>query len=173
MTKQVIGPRIPRSWLELLDDENWDVVDSEIESRVSQDLLKTCASFEPVSELGCCQVGMTAFVVGDVNAVCTLKCAHRRQLLAARALNGRYLLIRALPFPGTKTIGDENIDDVVVLSVLQFSDVQFASSPTLGFPLERRVSLMLITMPVASTWSLSRKSAPPTPRRGIRPRVPA
>ena len=83
------------------------------------------------------------------------------------------------------------IDDLVILSVLQFSDVHVASSPievqradalydflqmptnagksgstlavefwgghldgvagTLGFPLERRVSLMLITMLVAST----------------------
>ena len=26
VTKQVIGPRIPRSWLEHVDDESWDVV---------------------------------------------------------------------------------------------------------------------------------------------------
>ena len=50
VTKQVIGPRIPRSWLEHLDDEIWDVVDlDEIESGVSQDLLKTCTSVELVS----------------------------------------------------------------------------------------------------------------------------
>ena len=46
--KQVIGPRIPSSWLEHLDDDTRDVVDpDDIESWVSQDLLKTCASFEP------------------------------------------------------------------------------------------------------------------------------
>ena len=28
VTKQVIGPRIPRSWLEHLDDAKWDVVDT-------------------------------------------------------------------------------------------------------------------------------------------------
>ena len=40
VAKQVIGPRIPRSWLKHLDCENCDVVDTDgIESSVSQDLL--------------------------------------------------------------------------------------------------------------------------------------
>ena len=47
---------------------------------------------------------------------------HRRQLLAARALNERSLLIRGLPFPRTKTIG------LVILSVLP--NVHVDSSPT-------------------------------------------
>ena len=51
----------------------------EIESWVSQDLLKTCVSDEPVSELDYCQIGMTAIDMGDVNAENTLECAHRRQ----------------------------------------------------------------------------------------------
>ena len=77
VAKQVIGPRISRSWLAHLNDENWDVVDTdEIESWVSQDLIKTCFSAEPVSETDNCQIGMTAIVMGDVNAVCTLECAH-------------------------------------------------------------------------------------------------
>ena len=55
MRKQVICPRIHPSLLEHLDDETWDVVDADdIESWVSQDLFKTCASFEPVSELDFC-----------------------------------------------------------------------------------------------------------------------
>ena len=105
---------------------------------------------------------MTAIVTGDVNAVYTLECAHRRQVLAARALNKRPLLIRGLPFPRTNTIGDVYIDGLVIPSVLQFSDVHIDSSPikvqrgstlaeefwrghldgvagTLGFALERRV----------------------------------
>ena len=94
VAKQMIGPRITRSWLEHLDAENSDVVDTDqIESWVSQDLLETCASFEPVSEVGDCQIGMTAIVMGDVSAVHTLECPHRRHLLAARALNERSLLI--------------------------------------------------------------------------------
>ena len=127
--KQVIGPRIPRSWLEHLDDENWVLFDTdEIESWVSQDLLETCGSIEPVSEQDYCQIGMTAIVMGDVNAVHTLECAHRRQLLAARALNERSLLIGGLPFPRTKTIGDVYIDDFAILRVLQLSDVDVESS---------------------------------------------
>ena len=118
----------PKLALEHLDDETWDVVDpDDIASWMSQDLLKACASFEPVSESDYCQVGMTAIVMGDVNAVYTLECAHRRQLLAARALNERSLLIRGLPSPRTKTIGDVYIDGLVILSVLQFSDVHVAA----------------------------------------------
>ena len=83
VAKQVIGPHISQSWLEHLDDENWDLLGTdEMESWVSQDILKTCASVEPVSELDNCQIGMTAIVMGDVNAVHTLECAHRRQLRA-------------------------------------------------------------------------------------------
>ena len=69
---------------------------------------------------------MTAIVMGDVNAVYTLECAHRRQLLAAHALNERSLLIRGLP-SRTKTTGDVYIDGLVILSVLQFSDVHVAA----------------------------------------------
>ena len=84
--KQVIGPRIPRSWLEHLDDETWDLVGpDDIESWVSQDLLKPHASDEPASEIDYCQIGMTAIVMGNVNAVYKLACTHRRQLLAAHA----------------------------------------------------------------------------------------
>ena len=191
MIKQVISPRIPRSWLEHLDDEIWDVVGTdEIESWVSQDLLKTCTLVEPVSESDNCQIGMTAIVMGDVNAVYTLECAHRRHLLAARALHERSLLIRGLAFPRTKTIGDVFMDDLVILGVLQISNVHLGSShievqrvdalygffqmPTnvgksgstlsgefwegrldgvsgiLGFPLKRRVSLMLVTMVISA-----------------------
>ena len=84
VVRQVIGLRIPRSWLEHLDDESLDLIDSAESSSV-----------KPVSDLDYCQIGMTAIVRGDVNAVY----AHRRQLLAARALNERSLLIRGLPFP--------------------------------------------------------------------------
>ena len=171
-----------------------DVVDTdEIESWVSQDLLKTCTSVERVSESEYCQIGTTAIVKGDVNAVCTLECAHRRQSLAARALQERSLLIRGLPFLRTKTTGDVHIGDLVILSVFFFfcnfqtctlihrpskcsEDAlhDFLQMPTnagksgstlsgefwggrldgvsgtLGFPLERRVSVMLVTMLISA-----------------------
>ena len=177
--KHLIRPRISRSWFEHVDDENWDVVDfDDMESWVSQDLLKTCASVEPVSEQDYCQIGMTAIILGDVNAVYTLECAYRRQLLAARAL------IRGVAFPRTKTVGDVYVDDlghsqcfVIFRRACRFVAHQCAAcrccvpnvgksdstlsgefwgghfdgvAGTLGFPLERRVSLTLITMLIAA-----------------------
>ena len=71
---------------------------------------------------------LTAIVMGDVNAVYTIECAHRRLLLAARPLHERSLLIRGLPFPPTKTIGDVYVDDLVTHSVLEFSNVYFGGS---------------------------------------------
>ena len=107
-----------------------------------------------------------------------------------RAQNERSLLTGGLPFPRTKTIGDVYIDDLVILSFLQFPDMHLDSSltevqradalydflqmptkadkfcsghsgefgrgrldgvsGTLGFPLERWFSLMLITMLIAA-----------------------
>ena len=67
--------------------------------------------------------------MGDVNVVYTLECAHRRQLPAARALHERSLLIRGHPFSRTKTIGDVNIDDLVIISVLQNTNVHLVSPP--------------------------------------------
>ena len=91
--------------------------------------LKHVPPSEPISEFEYCQIGMAAIAMGDVNAVYTLESAHRRQLLAARALNERSLFITGRPFPRTKTIGDVYIVDLVILSVLQFSDVHVDSSP--------------------------------------------
>ena len=129
VAQQVIGPRMPRSWLEHLKDVDWHVVDTdENQIWVSQDLLQTCASVEPVSELHCCQIGMSASVMGDVNAVYTLEVAHRRHFLLARALNERSPLIRGLPFPRTKTNWVVFIDGLVIPSALQYSDVHVDSS---------------------------------------------
>ena len=71
----------------------------------------------------------TAISMGIVSAVYQYECAHRRQLLAARALNERSLLLRELPFPRTRTIGEVYIDDLVILSILHLSDGHVGSSP--------------------------------------------
>ena len=70
---------------------------------------------------------MTAIVMGDVNAVHTLECAHCRQLLAARALNERSLLLSGLSIPRTRT--DVYIGDLVILRALQFPEVHVDPSP--------------------------------------------
>ena len=93
--------------------------------------------------------------MGDVNAVYTFECAHRRQLLAARALHERSLLITGLPFPSTKTIGDVCIDDLVVFhrpSKCSEPMLCMISSKCLRMRaiLERRFSLMLVTMLISA-----------------------
>ena len=138
--KQVIAIASLRSWLEHLGYETWDVVaPDDIKSWISEDLLETCVSFEPVSESDYCQIGMTAIVMGDVNAMYTLECAHRRQMIAARALNERSPLIRGLTFPRTKTVGDVNID------VLVFFFCNFRTCISLRCPLKCDVPTRLTT----------------------------
>ena len=63
VAKHVIGPRFSQSWLDHLSDESLVVVNIAVESCVSEDLLKTCASVEIVSELYYCQTRMTALVM--------------------------------------------------------------------------------------------------------------
>ena len=176
----------------------------DIECWVSQDLLKTCASFEPVSEQDYCQIGMTAIVMGDVNAVCTLECAHRRQLLAARALNERSRLTRS----GDSSSRAQRRLEMYTLMTLSFSVLcncrsaacrcfvrlppnanecgqvwQYTRGGVLGRTprrrckhsrillerLERRVSLMLITMPPRRVFIRPRFRARSIrlPRRGL------
>ena len=96
-------------------------------------------------------------------------------MCSLRALNERCLLIWGLSFPRTKTICDVNIDDLVIEVQRADASYDFLQMPTnagksgstltgefwgghldgvagtLGFPLERRVSLVLITMLVAAT----------------------
>ena len=60
---------------------------------------------------------MSAIVMGDVSAVYTLECAHRRHLPSVRASQEQSPLVKDLPFPRTKTSGDVFIDDLVILSV--------------------------------------------------------
>ena len=64
--------------------------------------LKSLLLVELVSELDYCQIGMTAIVMGNVNAVRTLECAHRRQMLAARALKERVCVDQRTPLPAHK-----------------------------------------------------------------------
>ena len=63
VAKHVIGPRFSWSWLDHVSDESLVVVNIAVESCVSEDLLKTCASVELVSELYYCQTRMTALVM--------------------------------------------------------------------------------------------------------------
>ena len=140
---------------------------------------------------------MAAIAMGDVNAVYTLGCAHRRQLLSARALHERSLLIRGPPIPAHK-------DDWRRMYRRSFHPQRFCNFPTcilihrpsncseprlcmtsfrctrmrrsrsvhsrelwggrldgvlgrLGFPLERRVSLMILLKGWAFSFAFRRE----------------
>ena len=127
VAERATGPRVPRSWPAHFAEENLDAMNTVVESWVSVDILVACAPVELGPELFSWQTGMTAIVIGDVNTGHTLDCAHRGQMLAA--LNERSLSVRGLPFSRTQTTGDVCFVDLVVLSVLQLSDVHFKSSP--------------------------------------------
>ena len=137
----------------------------EIESWVSQDLFEKRASVETVSELDYCRIGMTEIVMGDVNAVYTLECAHRRLLLAARTLNERSLLIRGLPFPRTKTIGDVFFDDLFILSVLKFSNVLFHRQWKCSEPMLCTISSRCLRMRASQAVHSPENSGSTTRRR--------
>ena len=95
VAKQVVGPRIPEAGLSIWTTKRgmWLIL---VTSKVGfhKISLRRVPPSNPSSESDYCQTGMTAIVMGDVNAA--LECAHRRQLLAARALNDRSPLIRGL-----------------------------------------------------------------------------
>ena len=91
------------------------LIPDDIASWLSQDLLNSL--YEPVSELHYCQIGMTSVVMGDNNAVYTLKCSS----IARCARTKRTIPVdQGNFFSRTKTIGDEYIDDLVILSVCNF-----------------------------------------------------
>ena len=52
----MIGRRVAQNCFDHWDDEKLDVVDTEIEIWVSEDLPKVCASVRPVSVLNYCQI---------------------------------------------------------------------------------------------------------------------
>ena len=64
--------------------------------------------------------------MGDVNAVYTLECAHRPQLLSALALNERHLLIRQLTIPPHKD--DWGRYTLMTLSFFVFCNIQTCMS---------------------------------------------
>ena len=185
MTKQVIGPRIPRSWLEHLDDESWDVVDAdEIESWVSQDLLQTRTSVslnQNTAKLGSPQLSW------EMSTPCTRSNVFTADNCSLRApWMDDPLLIRGLPSPRTKTYTSTILSSSVFCNFQTCMSIRRPSncsepmfcmifqmpanagksgstlagefwgghldgvSGTIGFHLERWVSLMVITMLISA-----------------------
>ena len=72
---------------------------------------------------------MTSIVLGNINAVYTLACAHPPTIVPCARSERTIFVIRALFFPHAKTIGDVCIDDLVIRSALQLSTVRVESLP--------------------------------------------
>ena len=175
VARQVIGPRIPRSWLEHLDDASLDVIDTaEIESWVSQDVLKKCNSVEPVSHfgpvsdwddrncLGRRQCSIHARMCSPPNSPSRAQRRLETYMLVTSSFSAfcnsqTYMSIRRpskcrAPMLCT-TSGQMPTNAGKAGSTLagEFWGGRLDGvSGTLAFPLGRRVSLMLITMLVAA-----------------------
>ena len=116
----------------------------------------------------------------DVNAVHTLEFAHRRQLLVVRALNERSCLIRQTYIPIHAHRSSARRCLVRHPIRIPAHAGKPGSTPrgralgrtawtTLGFPLARRVSLMLISMLVAAMGVNRKLLQTPSRRRGFPP----
>ena len=95
MAKQVIGPRVTRSCLDHLSDENLDEVNTAVETCVSEDILKMCVlplNLSPNNTTA--QLGMTAIV----------KCAHRRT--NARCSERTFFISQRASLPAPRRVQD-------------------------------------------------------------------
>ena len=111
---QVIGPRIPASWLHHIVDDTCDEInDTNMESWWELDLRQSSDNDEPHD--GYRQIAIVGVMMGDTNAVSVLEMAHRRQLINAGVLRTDSLLLPERPLPHGDEFGD------VLFSTLHFS----------------------------------------------------
>ena len=117
---QVIGPRIPASWLHHIDDDTCDDVNNDdLENWWEPDLRQSSDDAEP--HVGYRQMAIVGVMMGDTNAISVLEMAHRRQLINAGVLRTESLLLPERPLPQGTEFGDVFIDDLVLFSILHFS----------------------------------------------------
>ena len=163
---QVIGPGIPASWLHHIDDDTCDdISDDNLETWWEADLPHSSDIDEPHD--GYRQIAIVRVMMGDTNAVSVLEMADKRQLINAGVLRTDTLLLPERPLPQSNEFGDVYIDDLVLFSILHFSDGQLSVSTvenkgtadfraefwsvlldgiagTLGFSMRRRSSVMYV-----------------------------
>jgi len=115
--KQIIGPRVPLSWFEDLEDESLDDVE-DCEPWLAADLRDHDGSRTEAEEVpGYMDLAVAGVIMGDLNAVFAVETAHRRQLLAARALRPSSMLVPGTPFPRSDVITDVYVDDAAFLTM--------------------------------------------------------
>ena len=98
LQRQVLGPRVPVSWLRNLEDASLYLLPIEgFEPLVSSDLVQKPIQ-ETVDPRRYCQIAAAAVVMGELNAVYAVEAAHRRQLLSVGSLQSRTMLIPGCAF---------------------------------------------------------------------------
>ena len=75
---------------------------------------------ETVDSRRYCQIAVAAVIMGDLNVVCAVEPAHRRQLLSVGSLQTRTMLIPGCAFSRSATIFDVCVDDLVIQANVHF-----------------------------------------------------
>ena len=89
--RQVIGPRIPKQWLDNIDDAS---LESAVPSGdwYTRDLFDRTGGADVVDDSYDCQLGAVAVLMGDNSAVTVIQEAHTRILLRAGVLQEHELI---------------------------------------------------------------------------------
>ena len=116
LSRQVVGPRLPRSWFEHLEDESRD---RELggDRWHAADLGAVGPGAGEALGDGFCQLALAGVMMGDLGAVAVIQEAHTRMLLRAGVLSPAELLQAPWPFPEGPSAGDVYVDDPVLLMV--------------------------------------------------------
>ena len=114
--RQVIGPRVPRSWLADLDNESADR-DLHFENWCASDLRVEAGEDGEWLDDDFCQIAMTGVMMGDIGAVTVIQEAHTRMLLAHGVLEPTELVGGAPEVFSGDFMGDVYIDDLVLLMI--------------------------------------------------------
>ena len=113
--RQVVGPRVPRSWFH--DLENNEIDEKEVfDAWHFPDLFPGSCNSSVIPQKFC-QLAISGVIMGDRDAVYAIESAHRRQLLAAGVLSPDTMLLSGSAFPCSACIGDVCIDDVTHFSL--------------------------------------------------------
>ena len=120
MARQTIGPRVPRSWFDYLDDEAFDDAGPDtVEDWWRSDLFASHDSdSSPDHAFG--QPAVQAVMMGDINAVTAIQHANRRILIESGAIRSEELMLAGAPFPSGKSISDMYVDDLMLLTIARF-----------------------------------------------------
>ena len=149
---QVIGPRIPASWLHDVFDESLDFLPVDtLDAWWESDLRNTPKSLEPPDDFR--QIAVTGIMMVDTNAVTVLELAHRRQLINANVLSPETLLLPERPLPDGPEFGDVYIDDLVLFSMLHMSKLHHLQSCPRSVRAERMYRQL--AMPISSEKGIS------------------